>query len=178
MKYNKYFLGLNSRLVALIAVMAALGNIIGIFGLPIPAPIAGGKIELHFSQLPPLLMAMALGPIPGAFTGFLSLIIPTVKLGNPFIPFGNAILAGVAGIAAKRLRPFFAGMIGIAAETPYMWASIIFWVGYVMGVPLPAIIGFTSIVNIKAVIEVAISCTIIEILISREAVKNMFLRFR
>jgi riboflavin transporter FmnP len=147
---------MNSKVIAFVAVMGALGNVLGLFGVSLPTPIPQGRIELHFSQLPPLLVAFTVGPIPGAVTGLLSLILETIKLGNPFVPFGNAILAGVAGLAARRFRPIFAGLLGEVAETPYLWGSIIFWVGYVMNVPLPAIIAFTSIINVKAFLEVAV----------------------
>jgi riboflavin transporter FmnP len=169
---------MNRKVVAFVAVMGALGNVLGLFGLPLPAPIAQGRIELHFSQLPPLLVAFTAGPIPGAVTGFLSLILETTKLGNPFVPLGNAILAGVAGLAARRLRPLFAGLLGEVAETPYLWGSIILWVGYVLKVPLPAIVAFTSIVNVKAFLEVAISCVIIEIILSRSVIRERLAKLR
>jgi len=169
---------MNLKTIALIAIMSGLGNVIGLFGLPIPTPFAWGRIELHFSQLPPLLVAIAVGPIPGAITGFLSLILETAKLGNPLVPFGNAILAGVAGLAARRLRPIIAGLVGEIVETPYLWVSMIFWVGYILQVPLPAIIAFTSIVNAKAFIEVAISGLIIEIILSRSQIRDALAKLR
>jgi riboflavin transporter FmnP len=169
---------MNRKIVAYIAIMGALGNVLGLVSLPLPSPIGAGRIELHFSQLPPLLVAFTAGPIPGAVTGFLSLILETTKLGNPFVPLGNAILAGVAGLAARRLRPIFAGLLGEVAETPYLWGSIILWVGYVLKVPLPAIIAFTSIVNAKAFLEVAISCVIIEIILSRRGIRESFAKLR
>jgi uncharacterized membrane protein len=169
---------MNQKTIALIAVMAALGNVISMFGLTLPAPIPEGRIELHFCQLPPLLVAMAVGPIPGAITGFLSLVLETAKLGNPLVPFGNAILAGIAGLAAKRLRPIFAGLIAEVVETPYLWGSMILWVGYVMKVPMPAIVALTSIINAKAFIEVAISCVIIEIVLSRKRIREALAEFR
>ena len=98
---------MNRKVIAFVAVMGALGNVLGLFSLPIPAPIPQGRIELHFSQLPSLFVAFTAGPIPSALTGLLSVILATIKIGNPFIPLGNAILAGVAGLLIKRLRPFF-----------------------------------------------------------------------
>jgi len=169
---------MNRKVIAFVAVMGALGNVLGLFGLPIPAPITQGRIELHFSALPSLFVAFTAGPIPGAITGLLSVILATIKIGNPFIPLGNAILAGVAGLLIKRLRPFFAGLTAMVIYSPYMWGSIILWVGYVLMVPLPAIIAFTSIVNVKAFIEVAIACVIIELILSKRVVKEWIAKLR
>jgi len=43
-----------------------------------------------------------------------------------------------------------------------------------MNVPFPAIIAFTSIINVKAFLEVAISCVIIEIILSRKVIRDSF----
>jgi riboflavin transporter FmnP len=93
----------SSKKIAFMGVMAALGNLLGFIPLKIPSPTPAVNIELHFSQLPPLFVAFSLGAIPGAITGFLSLIAVTaVYIRNPLVPFGNMILAGAAGLAAKK----------------------------------------------------------------------------
>ncbi|HID91100.1 TPA: hypothetical protein EYP44_03970 [Candidatus Bathyarchaeota archaeon] len=46
----------------------------------------------------------------------LGTIVTTMKIGNPFIPLGHAILGLVAGIASKGFGPFVSGIIGEMAE--------------------------------------------------------------
>ena len=55
---------------------------------------------------------------------------------------------------------------------------MILWVGYMMKVPMPAIVALTSIINAKAFIEVAISCVIIEIVLSRKRIREALAEFR
>ena len=168
----------NSRLIAFIAIMSALGNILGAIGVPIPAPVPEGRIMFHFSQLPALLVAVTVSPIAGAVTGLLSLVVATIQIGNPFVLFGNAVLAGVTGLAARRFRVFTSGMIGEIIETPYLWFSIIFWMNTILGVPVEALVPFIVSINIKAFIEVGISCLIIELLLSKPEIKKMFEIFK
>jgi len=170
-------LRINSRLIAFIAVMSALGNILGAIGIPIPAPIPEGKIVFHLSQLPALLVAVTISPIAGAVTGVLSLLVATIEIGNPFVLFGNAILAGVTGLAAKRFRVLISGIIGEIIETPYLWFSIVFWMSTILGIPVEGLVPFIVSINIKAFIEVGTSCIIIEVLLKSE-IKKAFEMFR
>ena len=150
--------------------MGALGNLLGMLSISIPSPFI--RIELHLSQLPPLLIGVTLGPSWGAIAGALSLIMATLHIGNPLIPLGNAILAGIAGLAARRFRPLVACLIGELAETPFIWFSILAWAGIICGVPLRALIPIIGIVNLKAFLEVLISASIIEMLLRHPAVPN------
>lgn len=152
---------LNIKLIAFIAIMGALGNVIGLFAIPIPMP--AGNVEFHLSQLTGLLTGIAIGPVSGAVAGALSVILVTASIGNVLIPGGNAILAGVAGLASKRFRPIIAGIIGEIAETPYLWFSTLIY-----GLPIPVILW----INIKSFVEVLISSSIIEVLIRRKEIKN------
>jgi len=91
------------RLVALVAIMSALGNILGFISIRLPSA-PGTTVEFHLSVLPALLLAVSIGSIAGAVTGALSLVVATVKIGNIFIPFGNALLAGITGLLSNRLN--------------------------------------------------------------------------
>ncbi|MEM1587959.1 MAG: ECF transporter S component [Candidatus Bathyarchaeia archaeon] len=163
----------NPKKVAFIGVMAALGNLLGFIPLKIPSPSPAVSIELHFSQLPPLFIAFSLGPLSGALTGLLSLIAVTAfYIKNPLVPFGNMILAGVAGLAAKKFKPIIAGLIGEVVETPFLWFSILFWSGIILQVPFKILIPIITLINIKAFIEVFISSFIASLLLRRKEIKS------
>lgn len=94
-----------------------------------------------------------------------------MKIGNPFIPFGNALLAGVVGLLANRLRftPPVSGAIAMIPYAPYIWLAC-----SIYGVP-EAIIFF---IIVKALIEVLISTTIIELILMKSEVKNLLATFK
>ncbi len=164
---------INSKKVAFISVMAALGNLLGLIPLKIPSPSPTVSIELHFSQLPPLLVAFSLGPISGAITGLLSLVAVTaIYIRNPFVPFGNMILAGIAGLAARKFKPIIAGLIGEIAETPFLWFSVLLWSGVIHNVPFKVLIPIIALINVKAFIEVFISSSIASLLLKKNEIKS------
>ncbi|MEM2546508.1 MAG: hypothetical protein QXM37_02645 [Candidatus Bathyarchaeia archaeon] len=154
----------STRLVALIAVLSALGNILGYLGIRLPSA-PGTTVEFHLSALPSLLLAVTVGPISGAITGFLSVIMATMRIGNVFIPFGNALLAGITGIIAHKLKfsPPVSGALAMIPYTPYMWLACLAY-----NVPQPII----AFIVVKAFIEVLISGTVVELILRRHEVKN------
>lgn len=157
------------RLIALIAIMSALGNVLGLLGIKLPSA-PGTTVEFHLSVLPALLLAMSIGPLPGAITGALSLIVATAKIGNVFIPFGNALLAGIAGFLANefKLPPAASGIAAMIPYSPYIWFAC-----WVYGVPQP----FIAFIIAKAFIEVLISCALIEFILLKPEVKRLLLIF-
>lgn len=161
---------LSVRTAALVAIMGALGNVLGLLSIRLPSA-PGTTVEFHLSVLPSLLLAVSIGPVSGAVTGALSLAMATMKIGNPFIPFGNALLAGVAGLLANRLRftPPVSGAIAMIPYAPYIWLAC-----SIYGVP-EAIIFF---IIVKALIEVLISTTIIELILMKSEVKNLLATFK
>jgi hypothetical protein len=154
----------STKLIALISVMSALGNVLGFLSIRLPSA-PGTVVEFHLSALPALLLAVTVGPLTGALTGALSLIIATVKIGNIFIPFGNALLAYVTGLFSKKFRfpPPVGGAAAMIPYTPYMWFAC-----SIYGVPEPVI----AFIVVKAFIEILISCTLIEFILLRREVKD------
>ncbi|MEM2738418.1 MAG: hypothetical protein QXK93_05485, partial [Candidatus Bathyarchaeia archaeon] len=144
--------------------LSALGNILGYFSIKLPSA-PGTTVEFHLSVLPSLLLAVSVGSVSGAITGLLSLIMATVRIGNIFIPFGNALLAGIAGLFAQRLKfsPPVSGALAMIPYTPYIWLACM-----VYNVP-QAVIAF---IITKAFIEVLISGTIIELILRRHEIKS------
>jgi uncharacterized membrane protein len=56
---------MRSGLLAFLAAMIALANVLGFLAVQM------GPVRVHFLQLPIILTALALGPLPGALVGFL-----------------------------------------------------------------------------------------------------------
>jgi len=154
----------------LVAVLSALGNALGYLGIRLPSA-PGTTVEFHLSILPSMLLAVSVSPISGAITGFLSLIMATVRIGNAFIPFGNALLAGIAGLAAQKFKfsPPVSGALAMLPYTPYIWFACM-----VYNVPQAV----TAFIIAKAFIEVLISGTIIELILHRPQVKNFLAGFK
>lgn len=158
------------KMVASIALMSALGNVLGLLSIKLPSA-PGTTVAFHLSVLPSLLLAASVGPLSGAITGFLSLITATAQIGNVFIPFGNALLAGIAGLLANRFRfpPPVSGAIAMIPYAPYIWFA-----SSVYNVPQPII----AFIIVKAFIEVLISSTIIELILLRSEVKEFLSTFK
>ena len=160
----------SAGLVALMAVMSALGNVLGFLSIRLPSA-PGTTVEFHLSALPALLLAVSVGPLAGVVTGALSLIVATLQIGNIFIPFGNAILAGIAGVCSHKLKfsPPVSAFLGEAAESPYTWLTCI-----VYGVPQPVI----AFIIVKAFIEVLISGAIVEFILRSLQVRGFLAKFK
>lgn len=158
------------RLIALVAIMSALGNVLGLLSIRLPSA-PGTTVEFHLSVLPALLLAVSIGPISGAVTGALSLVMATMKIGNIFIPFGNALLAGIAGLLANKLKftPPVSGATAIIPYAPYIWLACL-----IHGVPEPII----AFIIVKAFIEVLISTTLIEFIFLKPEVKSLLATFK
>jgi len=158
------------RLVALIAIMSALGNVLGLVSIRLPSA-PGTTVEFHLSVLPALLLAVSIGPMAGAVTGALSLVVATVKIGNIFIPFGNALLAGITGLLSNRLKlpPPVSGATAMILYTPYLWFAC-----SIYGVPEPII----AFIIVKAFFEVLISGTLVEFILVKPEVKRLLTTFK
>jgi len=158
------------RLTALVVIMSALGNVLGLLSIRLPSA-PGTTVEFHLSVLPSLLIAVSIGPLSGAVTGALSLVMATMKIGNVFIPFGNALLAGIAGLLANKLKftPPVSGAIAIIPYAPYIWFACLIY-----RVPEPII----AFIIVKAFIEVLISTTLIEFMFLKPEVKSLLAKFK
>jgi len=87
-----------TRLIALIAILSALSNIIVLFSIPLT--LFGVTTRIHFIQIPILAASLGIGPISGALVGIIGAtnmafsVIPS----NPFIIFYNALLGFFSGV--------------------------------------------------------------------------------
>jgi len=148
---------LTSKLIAFIAVMCALANVLGLF-LTIPIGLA----KIHFIQLPIILSGLALGPWIGGLVGFIGAITMAFNLPTPnlYILPGNAILGFFTGLfylSLKRMkvRPIIPQVISVlvayAIQFPYVYITDVYLMlipsGYVLTVILPALF-FEDVVSV------------------------------
>jgi len=114
-----------TKMLSLIALMAALANILSI--PPIAVPIAP-RLTVHFTQLPIFVAGILAGPFGGLITGavgalYMSLFVAQI----PFIIGGLAILGLATGIFGKRFRPFLAGVLAWLVQAPYVAVTDYLW---------------------------------------------------
>ncbi len=166
------------RIIALVAIMSALGNVLGLLSIRLPSA-PGTTVAFHLSVLPSLLLAVSVGPLSGAITGFLSLITATIQIGNPFIPFGNALFAGIAGLLAHKFKfpPAASGAAALIPYAPYMWFACSIWWS-LLGLDTVALQPIIAFIITKAFIEVLISSTLTEFILLRPEVKKFLATFK
>ncbi|RLG50954.1 MAG: hypothetical protein DRN96_06420 [Thermoproteota archaeon] len=157
---------MSARRASIIAIMAALGNVLALVSVPLMP-----GVRVHFSQLPALLLSVVLGPFEGAVTGFLSSLATSYMIGTfaaAFIPLGVAILCFSAGLAARRVMPALACIIGFLAELPYM----LFTTHFISGLPFSVV----SVIAAKAMLEDMVSGVLIEALLAKPGLKEALQR--
>jgi len=170
---------MRARSIAFMALMGTLGNIFGFFPITIPTGGLPVSVVVNFSQLPALLVAVGVGPLEGGMTGFLSTLVSTILyIKNPLVPVGNFILGYSAGYFAKKRRPVISCILGEFIESPFLWASMILWSGFMMGIPLIALVPIIVTVNAKAFVEVFLDSLVIELLLGRDDIRKSLGSFR
>ena len=146
---------LTSKLVAFIAVMCAVANILGFLTIPL------GIAEIHLMQLPIILTGLALGPGAGGLVGFIGAAVMAFRLHppNPYILLGNAIRGFFTGLFYLRLkkikgRPIIPHVISVLGayitQFPYTYVTDV----YLMPIP-PAIV--LTVILPKLLVENMIS---------------------
>jgi len=119
---------LTSKLIAFIAVMCAVANVLGFLTIPL------GITEIHLMQLPIILTGLALGPVAGGLVGFIGAAVMAFRLSppNPYLLPGNAILGFFTGLFYLRLkkirgRPIIPQIISVLGayiiQFPYVYVT-------------------------------------------------------
>ena len=156
---------LSSKLIAFIAVMCAVANVLSLFSIPL------GITEIHLTQLPIILAGLALGPTTGGLVGFIGAAVMAFRLRppNPYILPGNAILGFFTGLFNFRLkkmrgRPIIPQVISVLGayivQFPYVYVTDVYlW-------PKPAHIVLTIILP-KLLLEDIISVLLAHFILFR-----------
>jgi len=156
---------LTSRLIAFIAVMCAVANVLGFFTIPL------GIAEIHLIQLPIILTGLALGPGAGGLAGFIGAAVMAFRArpSNPYILLGNAILGFFTGLFYLRLkkikgRPIIPQVISVLGayiiQFPYVYVTDV----YLMPIP-PAMV--LAVILPKLLIEDVISVLLAHFILFR-----------
>jgi len=115
-----------AKIVALVALMAALANVMSLPPLAIPLQIGGYASAIHFFQLAIFLC----GIIAGSYAGLVGGVVGSLYMGVTKIPFvigGVAILGFSVGFFAKKVRPAFAGLLAWLVQAPYVLVTDYVW---------------------------------------------------
>jgi uncharacterized membrane protein len=137
--------GLTSKLIAFVAVMCAVSNVLGFFTIPL------GVAAIHLMQLPIILTGLALGPAVGGLVGCIGAATMAFRLSppNPYILLGNAILGFFTGLLYRRLRkiggrpiiPQVISVLGaLVVQFPYVYVTDVYLMSMLSAVVLTVIL--------------------------------------
>lgn len=117
---------MKAKTLTLIAILAALANVMSLPPLAIPLQIGGFSSALHFFQLPIFLCGIIAGPWAGLACGTIGSLYMGVNR-IPFVIGGIAILGFSNGFFAKKVRPVFAGLLAWLVQAPYVLVTDYLW---------------------------------------------------
>jgi thiamine transporter ThiT len=152
------------KILTFAALMAALANILSAPPIALPLTIGTFKTSIHFSQLPIFISGILAGPAAGLLTGAVGgLYMSFMKI--PFIIGGLAILGCASGFFAKKLRPFFSGILAWSVQAPYVVITDYVW--FISSLKMPQTVAWTIITSImiKLTIEAILSSVLAEIVV-------------
>jgi uncharacterized membrane protein len=120
---------MNTKILTVAALMAALTNILSLPPFVIPIAIGPFSTAIHFTQLPILLSGILAGPWAGLITGGVGGLYMSYSAGIPFIIGGLALLGASAGYISKRydVSPFLTSLIAFGVQAPYVYITDYFW---------------------------------------------------
>jgi len=139
------------RSLALVASMAALGNVLGVvpIGLAqIPTGAGVGQVALDFSNLAIVVVSIFIGWRLGALTGLLAGIGPAIMFGfvtgstgfiTFLLPVGKALTGLTVGLIAQSIRPekrLRTYSVALAVLLGYIPEAVLTWYYFVNLVPL------------------------------------------
>jgi len=152
------------KILTFAALMAALANILSVPPIAIPATVGTFETSIHFSQLPIFISGILAGPAAGLIAGAVGgLYMSFMKI--PFIIGGLAILGYTSGLFAKKLRPFFSGILAWCVQAPYVVITDYVWFTLFLQKPQTAAWIIITPIMIKLTIEAIVCSVLAEILI-------------
>ena len=135
MGYNSIFkfdIRWNWKTATLLAMLAALPNIFGIFHTTVFG------VRVHFFQYLIFLAAIVYGPLGGMISGAVGSVYTAVALNNPYIMIGNIILGGFTGFFLRyKINIVLAVLAAYLIQLPWLWVTDI----YLAGMPVRVVKG-------------------------------------
>lgn len=152
------------KVLAFVAVMAALANVMSVPPLAIPLQLAEFTSSLHFFQLAIFLCGILAGPWAGLLCGAVGgLYMAVTKI--PFIIGGIAILGGAVGLFAKRVRPVFACLLAWIVQAPYVLIMDYVWFTLFVGRSSAIALAIITPIMINLTLQAIICAILAEIII-------------
>jgi len=152
------------KILTFAALMAALANILSVPPIAIPVTVGTFETSIHLSQLPIFISGILAGPAAGLITGAVGgLYMSFMRI--PFIIGGLAILGYASGLFAKKLRPFFSGILAWCVQAPYVVITDYVWFTLFLQRPQTVVWIIVIPIMIKLTIEAIVCSVLAEILI-------------
>jgi thiamine transporter ThiT len=153
-----------AKTVAFVALMAAIANVMSLPPLAIPLQIGSYTSAVHFFQLAIFLCGILAGPWAGMVGGAVGgLYMGVVKI--PFVIGGIAILGASVGFFAKKVRPFFAGLLAWLVQAPYVLVTDYIWFTLFAGNSSAASWAIITPIMINLTLQAVICAALAEIII-------------
>ena len=152
------------RVLAFVAVMAALANVMSFPPLAIPLHIGEFSSSVHFFQLAIFLCGILAGPWAGFLCGVVGGLYMTVSK-IPFIVGGIAILGFSVGLFAKKVRPVFAGLLAWTVQAPYVLITDYVWFTLLVGRSSAIALAIITPIVVNLTLQAVICSTLADIII-------------
>ena len=153
--------------LSLVALMAALANVLSVPPIAIPLSIGTFETSIHFSQLPIFVAGILAGMTGGLVTGAVGGLFGAFAIpGIPFVIGGLAILGCSAGFFTKKFRPVFAGLLAWLVQAPYVAVTDYVWFSlFLQKTPQAAWVIVTSLM-VKLTVEAVISSVLADVVVT------------
>ena len=157
-----------TRIITLVAVLAALANILSLPFLTIPLVIGPFNSTIHFTQLPIFLSGILAGPWAGFVTGVIGGLYMSYSAGIPFIIGGLGLLGLMTGVFAHKLQlhPAVASGLAWCVQAPYVFVTDYLWFISTRMMPSEVAMTVVSSILVKLTVETIISAVMSAILVT------------
>ncbi len=156
-----------TRIITLVAVLAAFANILSLQFLTIPLVIGPFNSAVHFTQLPIFLSGILAGPWAGFATGLIGGFYMSYSAGIPFIIAGLGVLGLMTGVLSRKLKlyPAIASSLAWCVQAPYVFVTDYFWFTSIRTMPPEVATTIVYSILLKLTVETIISAILSELLV-------------
>lgn len=188
-KTSRWFRPFTTKEIAFIAMMGAMGNILSALSAYIGN--LHPQIAFDLSHIATFIAALYLGPLSGFVTGCIASFFPYYRFGvagflGPIVGLLVIVEKGstglFSGILARRVRPFFAVILGYIPECILMYITLVHLTAifYFLVLPNAALIfsGIFLTILTKAWIEIIIMGFLMEIVNLNRAFRQLLISIR
>ena len=157
-----------AKIIAFMAIMVALSNILSTPPFVIPVVIGTLNSNIHLTQMPILISGILAGPWVGLITGVLGGLYMSFSTEIPFVIGGLAILGYVSGFIAnkRKVKPIFSGILAWSIQAPYVFFTDYLWFTCSRAMPPPVALTTVVVVLSKLTIEALIASALSAVIVS------------